>query len=506
MWLGDGANRRQRSRRSDGSICDHARGARRADRMPGTFLHTSIVWFRRDLRLADHLALEAARRRGGRVVCAYIHAPDEEAPWAPGAASRWWLHRSLQVLSKSLQRCSAQLVVRRGPTAKALLALAQETGATHVDWHRLYEPAVVARDAAVSRELEAADLIATAHRGALLFEPDEIRSGGGAPYKVFTPFWRNARARLAIAAPARAPTRIDSGEKLPSLQIDALALAPRIAWDTGLAETWTPGEAGAREMLDLFLDDAVGTYADSRDRPARHGTSRLSPYLHFGEITARDVIATIRARGELARAEDYVRELGWREFSHHLLATFPEFPEQPLNPKYRAFPWAADDDIALQRWRTGTTGIPIVDAGMRELWHTGWMHNRVRMLVASFLTKNLRQHWLHGARWFWDTLVDADLANNTQGWQWTAGCGSDAAPYFRVFNPVTQGERFDADGIYVRRHVPELANVPKSHVHRPWELDAATRQRLGAAGYPAPMVDLGTSREAALAAWQTLRV
>jgi deoxyribodipyrimidine photo-lyase len=291
-----------------------------------------------------------------------------------------------------------------------------------------------------------------------------------------------------------------------SLPLAALDLLPRIAWADGLAASWQPGEAGAWELLEIFADDAIGDYAHARYLPARHGTSRLSPHLHFGEISPRQIHFELDRRGRAADAtrrpdiEPYLRELGWREFAHHLLYHFAHTPSANFNPRFDAFPWAPEDPAALERWQRGRTGIPLVDAGMRELWHTGWMHNRVRMIVGSFLTKNLRQHWQHGARWFWDTLVDADLANNTLGWQWVAGCGADAAPYFRVFNPVTQAWRFDPDGHYLRRWLPELAQAPPELLHEPWN-DAALLRRTG---YPAPMVELGQSRQQALDAYALL--
>ncbi len=283
----------------------------------------------------------------------------------------------------------------------------------------------------------------------------------------------------------------------------ALDLLPSIRWDTGLADAWRPGEAGAQELLEIFGDDAVGDYAHARDLPSRHGTSRLSPHLHFGEISPRQIHFELDRLGQRFAPErrpdiePYLRELGWREFAHHLLFHFPHTPTENFNPRFTNFQWAPRDETLLARWQQGRTGIPLVDAGMRELWHTGWMHNRVRMIVASFLTKNLRQHWHHGARWFWDTLVDADLASNTLGWQWVAGCGADAAPYFRVFNPVTQAKKFDPDGVYLRRWLPELATAPITQVHEPWK-DAGLLQR---SGYPAPMVDLGHSRQQALEAY-----
>jgi deoxyribodipyrimidine photo-lyase len=466
----------------------------------------ALVWFRRDLRLADNPALDAALKAHDRILPVYIDAPDEEAPWQPGAASRWWLHHSLKALDAALRRRGAMLHVRSGKTPPILRALIDETGASAVYWNRLYEPAIVARDSRIKETLRRDGIEARRFNAALLFEPWDIATGQHTPYKVFTPFWRNARAQLEIQQPLRAPRRIDAPRVAGGLDIDALGLLPTIPWDAGFGATWRPGEAGARKALDRFLEAAVGDYGADRDVPAERGTSRLSPHLHFGEISPMQIVAALDAasHGSAKRrqgAEAYLRELGWREFSHHLLFHFPESAERNLDAAFDAFPWARMSSVRLARWKRGTTGIPIVDAGMRELWATGWMHNRVRMLVASFLTKNLRQHWLTGARWFWDTLVDADLANNTQGWQWTAGSGADASPYFRIFNPVTQAERFDPDGVYVRRWVPELSIYEGKAIHAPWN-DAA---RLKASGYPRPMVQLDPSRRAALAAYRTCK-
>ncbi|MDC8015196.1 cryptochrome/photolyase family protein [Tahibacter soli] len=473
-------------------------------------MSTAIVWFRRDLRLADNPALDAALAAHARVLPLYIHAPDEEAPWEPGAASRWWLHHSLAALADDLARRGARLHIARGASLDVLQALAHATGADAVYWNRLYEPAIVARDKRVKHELRAQGTAAHSHNGAMFAEPWEIETGQGGPYRVFTPYWRKLRATLEPRTPLPAPARIDAPALAGSLALDALGLLPRIPWDTGFHENWTPGEAGAHAALADFCGDGLVDYATDRDRPDLPGTSRLSPHLHFGEISPRQIHWQLdayardaggRTQGLRAAAEPYLRELGWRDFSLHLLYHFPHTPERNLNPAFDAFPWAPRDDDALAAWRRGRTGVPIVDAGMRELWHTGWMHNRVRMVVASFLTKNLRQHWSHGARWFWDTLVDADLANNTQGWQWTAGTGADASPYFRIFNPVSQGERFDPDGSYVRRWVPELARFPAKLVHEPWK-DATLLAR---SGYPEPVVDLKESREAALEAYQAMK-
>ena len=469
-------------------------------------MSVAIVWFRRDLRLADNPALAAALKSHESILPVYIDAPDEESPWQPGAAGRWWLHHSLTSLDADLRKCGAALHVRRGKTLETLRTLIDETGASGVYWNRLYEPAVVARDSRIKENLRSIGIDAHSFNAALLFEPWDIATGQQTPYKVFTPFWRNARARLEIRQPTRAPRTIDAPRHGKSLDLDALGLLPKIPWDAAFGEAWTPGEAGAHKALNRFLKSAVGDYAERRDIPGERGTSRLSPHLHFGEVSPMQIVASLEAAShgsakQGAGGEAYLRELGWREFSHHLLYHFPESAERNLDPAFDAFPWARISAARLARWKRGKTGLPIVDAGMRELWTTGWMHNRVRMLVASFLTKNLRQHWLAGARWFWDTLVDADLANNTQGWQWTAGSGADASPYFRIFNPVTQGERFDPDGDYVRRWVPELASYEGKSIHTPW----TDPERLRASGYPKPMVDLDESRRAALAAYRTCK-
>jgi deoxyribodipyrimidine photo-lyase len=471
----------------------------------------TLVWLRRDLRLADQPALRAAAERGLPVIPVFIHAPEEEAPWQPGAASNWWLHHSLAHLSEALAECGSRLVLRRAASLETLLELVRETGADAVFWNRLYEPAAIRRDQEIKTVLRRAGLTVTSFNAALLHEPWQIATGSGDPYKVFSPFWKACRKAgidvAPLAAPARLPAPDAAGGWPWSEALDTLNLLPRIPWDQGLADRWMPGESGALERLHAFVDESVRAYGRSRDLPSQPGTSRLSPYLHFGEISPRQIVWTLREAGldlDSGGAEHYVRELGWREFGHHLLYHFPETTDAPLNPRFAGFPWRESEDD-LQAWQQGRTGIPIVDAGMRELWLTGWMHNRTRMIAASLLTKNLRLHWLHGARWFWDTLVDADLASNTLGWQWTAGSGADAAPYFRIFNPVLQGQRFDAEGTYVRRFVPELARVPAKDIHAPqgherlWLPDARGR------AYPQPIVDLRTSREAALEAFATIQ-
>lgn len=475
-------------------------------------MNTSIIWFRRDLRLADNPALNHALKSAECIVPLFIHAPEEEGAWAMGSASQWWLHHSLAVLDETLRQFGSRLVIRHGASLDMIRQVVAETGAGRVYWNRAYEPEVIARDQGIKQALRADGLIVESSNGSLLYEPWAVKRPQGEPYKVFTPFWK-ALQKLGLdlalwPVPSHIP-RLPSG--VESVALESLDLLPKIAWDCGFKETWHPGEQGAWASLETFIDSAMGDYTLERDRPDHAGTSRLAPHLHFGEISPRQIAGSINARlaviGGQTGAENFLRQLGWREFAHHLMFHFPHTTENPLNNRFLSFPWKEPDATLLQAWQRGKTGIPLVDAGMRELWQTGWMHNRVRMVAASFLVKNLRIHWLEGARWFWDTLVDADLANNTMGWQWVAGCGADAAPYFRIFNPVLQGERFDPKGDYVRRWVPELARLPARFIHQPWQ---ATEAILSASGvrlgvdYPHPMLNLKTTRVSALEAYKQM--
>jgi len=472
----------------------------------------TLVWFRHDLRLDDNPALAVAAARG-RVVPVFIWAPEEEAPWEPGAASRWWLHHSLEKLGAALVKAGTPLVIRRGPSLVTIEGLAREFAATHVAWNRRYEPAVVKRDTAIKKALTAAGLDVESFNGGLLFEPVHVATKEGKPYQMFTPFWRALLGRPEPAEPVAAPRKLEGAEPVraagKNLAVGALDLLPAIDWAGTMRKTWSPGEAGAAKRLAAFLARALATYGTDRDRPDREGTSSLSPHLHFGEISPRRVWHAVReaAGGKPAARitgspEVYLRELGWREFAAHLLYHFPHTADAPLRAAYAKFPWVADP-VGLRAWQRGRTGYPVVDAGMRQLWATGWMHNRVRMIVASFLVKDLRVSWLAGARWFWDTLVDADLAANTLGWQWAAGCGADAAPYFRVFNPTSQGLKFDPDGQYVRQWVPELSRLPTAEIHAPAEADERTLERAGVTlgrDYPEPIVDHAEARKLALEA------
>lgn len=474
----------------------------------------SIVWFRLDLRLADQPALQAAIKRGGPVIPVYIHDPESEGGWRPGEASDWWLHHSLGRLDKDLRAMGSRLVIRRGDSLTELVAIAKAAGAGAVFWNRRYEPAVIERDSEIKNSLAKDGLEAESFNGALLHEPWTIQNKAGKPFQVFTPYWR-ACVKLNVAAPLPRPRQLHSPKKWPSSsKRKELGLLPALDWADGFPEVWHPGEAGAATNLKRFLADAFAEYRTGRDLPDRVGTSRLSPHLHFGEITPRQVWAALAKHAKKSglpepkwRGSQFLAEIGWREFAHHLLYHFPDTPAEPLRPDFKKFRWRKNPE-GLKAWQRGQTGYPIVDAGMRELWATGWMHNRVRMIVASFLIKDLLVSWTEGAKWFWDTLVDADLASNTLGWQWTAGCGADAAPFFRIFNPTSQGEKFDGAGGYVRRWCPELKRLPDKWLHQPWNAPESVLQtadiKLGR-DYPEPIVNHGTARNVALDAYQRIK-
>ncbi len=484
-----------------------------------------IVWFRNDLRLTDNLALARATETGAPVVGLYIRTPTSKHERDVGGASKWWLHHSLQSLKSDLEAAGSCLILRTGDPHDVIKALAGELASECVHITRRYEPNDVEFEKDLKASLDEPGITLRRYPGALLCEPEDIATQNGDPYKVYSPFWRALNARGKPRRPIAAPKKIKSlkqlaaaSEKLADWQL--LPSAPN--WAEGFSEDWQPGEAGAKQRLAHFLDEAVGGYKENRNRPDMKATSRLSPHLHFGEISPNTVwYATLTdeeasagrpASGSKNRASDadretFLKELVWREFSMHLLFHFPTLPNKPFRPEFAAFPWHDDED-ALQAWQKGQTGYPIVDAGMRELRTTGWMHNRVRMVVASFLIKHLLVHWRYGEAWFWDTLVDADLANNSASWQWVAGSGADAAPYFRIFNPITQGKKFDPNGDYVRKWVPEIAGLPDKVLHAPWEADD---EALKAAGitlgktYPKPIVDHATARNRALAGYEAVR-
>jgi len=468
-----------------------------------------LLWLRQDLRLRDHPALTAAYRRGGAVIPVFIHPATAKGEWPRGAADRYALHQVLQSHRDALRRRGSDLILRRGEPAEVLLQLVAETGAGAVYWTRRYEPASVALDDRLGRRLQDEGTEVRTFGGRLLLEPGEITTRTGGPYQVFTPFYREALRRLRPSKPLPAPRRLRPPRRWPrSDHLEALRLEPRIDWAGGIRTSWTWGEEAAHRRLRRFIRRALADYETARDRPDREGTSRLSPHLHHGEISPRQVwraVASAQALGstrELDSAQGYLRQLIWREFAYHLLVHFPHTPEKPLRPQFGRLRWRRARG-ALRSWQRGATGYPIVDAGMRQLWETGWMHNRVRMIVASFLVKDLLLPWQEGARWFWDTLVDADLANNTFGWQWVAGCGADAAPFFRIFNPVLQGRKFDPQGDYVRRFVPELADLAARWIHAPWQAPASVRDAAGVIldqTYPRPIVDHAVARKRALEA------
>ena len=463
----------------------------------------ALVWFRQDLRLADNPAWFEACRSCQQVIPVFIDDPSPQTPSQLGAASRVWLEQSLASLAKHLQAKSSHLILRQGQALTVLQDLIRETGASHVFWNRCYDPVSLARDTQIKARLKQ-QVQVQSFNAALLREPWQVLKSDGQPYKVYTPFWKALLKTGITQALLPEPAIIPSPQQWPHSQaLTGLQLLPRLRWDQGMMAHWQVGEAAAYAKLQSFLETIVHQYQTARDRPAVMGTSRLSPHLHFGELGPRQIV--LLAEQSLAEhpeassgIQTFLQEVAWREFASYLLYHFPQTLHQPLDQRFNQFQWATQYEGQLQRWQQGQTGIPIVDAGMRELWQTGWMHNRVRMIVASLLTKNLLIPWQEGEAWFRDTLVDADLANNVLGWQWVAGCGADAAPYFRIFNPILQGEKFDPAGEYVRRWLPELAGRAAKEIHHPRVLGDGWN-------YPLPITDLSLSRRLALERYAQLR-
>jgi deoxyribodipyrimidine photo-lyase len=449
----------------------------------------TIVWFRDDLRLADNPALHAAVELDAPILCLFV-LDDSEELRPLGGASRWWLHHSLQALGDDIRGLGGTLLLRSGSAATIVPELAHSIGAGAVLWNRRYGAAEREIDAGIKSGLKEAGLDARSFAANLLAEPWEIVTGQGQPYSVFTPFWKASLQRHAANPPRHplpAPTALTAVTEPPAGdELDSWDLLPtKPDWAGGLREQWTPGEAGADERLAEFLDGGVTGYAEDRDFPAQPSTSGLSPHLRFGEISSPQIWHAARD-GRRHLGDDgatFLKELGWRDFAYHCLFAFPDLATRNWRQAFDRFPWPDVDQDAFDAWTAGKTGIPLVDAGMRELWATGTMHNRIRMVTASFLTKNLLIHWKLGEDWFWDTLVDADPASNPFNWQWVAGSGFDASPYFRIFNPERQRERFDADDAYIKRWVPEF----------------------GTPDYPEPIVNLGETRQAALAAYEQVK-
>lgn len=439
---------------------------------------TSLVWLRDDLRLADNPALRAAADRGEPIVVLFVL--DEESPGIRplGGAARWWLHHSLAELGERIAAKGGTLVLRRGPAADVVPSVARDAGATAVFWNRRYGGPEREIDTDLKARLRGDGVDVASFAGSLLFEPWTVKTGAGTPYGVFTPFWRACRQLPAPRAPLAEPRALPG----PVLDGDDLAmwglLPTRPDWAAGLRERWAPGEVAARARLREFLEEDAATYDRARDEPAAGATSLLSPRLRWGELSPFTVWDA--AMSSEAPIGGFLSEIGWREFAWHTLFHFPELAAKNLRPAFDAFPWPPLAEDRLHAWQRGQTGVPLVDAGMRELWHTGFMHNRVRMVTASFLVKNLLIDWRRGEEWFWDTLVDADSASNPFNWQWVAGSGADAAPYFRVFNPELQAKKFDGDGQYIGAWAPDSANIE-------------------------PIVDLGETRRAALAAYEAVK-
>ena len=480
--------------------------------MPDSHSKTLILWFRKDLRLCDHAALATAATEGFRILPVYIREPEEAGTGPLGAAQAWWLHHSLTSLQASLEGLGSRLILRSGGAEQVFADLIAETGAQVVFWNRRYDPAGIAVDKGLKAKLIADGIEVRTFAGQILHEPTKLKTGAGGHFRVYTPFWKALDGSGEPAEPIPSPKSLpapDHWPKTDTLQ-DWNLLPTKPNWAKGFEAEWQPGEAGAQERLADFVERGLRGYRTRRDFPGEAHVSMLSPHLALGEISPATLWHATRGLSDDYASEDYIhfrKEVVWRDFSYHLLFHFPDLATKNWNGKFDAFPWRDAPDL-LEKWKRGQTGYPIVDAGMRQLWQTGWMHNRVRMIVASFLIKDLLIDWRKGERWFRDTLVDADPASNAASWQWVAGSGADAAPFFRIFNPITQGEKFDPEGQYVRRFVPELKAMPDKFIHRPSEAPLLVLKEAGVSlgkTYPKPIVDHGKARDVAMAAFQGLR-
>lgn len=467
----------------------------------------ALVWFRNDLRLDDNDAVLWALDNG-YIILPYFHYDKSDDHWAAGGATKWWLHHALKDFANQIHDLGGTLILGDSatPAGLELTNTIKKYAVSTVLWNRSYEPAHINRDSLIKASLKEQGLHVQSFNSNLLFEPTKVATKSGTPFKVFTPFWKSLREEKISPAPPLDKKAL-KWVTASSATLESYDLLPKITWDTGMQSSWAPSRKGALDKITSFLPQKAALYPEHRDRPDLEGTSKLSPYLHFGQIGPRELLISLRAKANPLIENGITRQLFWREFANHLLYHFPHTPTQPLYEKYANFPWD-ENEAFLTAWQEGKTGYPIVDAAMRELWHTGWMHNRARMIVGSVLVKHLLQPWQAGASWFWDTLVDANLANNTFGWQWIGGCGADGAPYFRVFNPITQGQKFDKTGEYVRKWCPELAKVPLKYLHCPFD---APPLELAAAGvtlgqnYPYPVVDHATGRKRALGAFQKFK-
>lgn len=469
---------------------------------------TSLIWFDQDLRLSDNPALYNCLQNtdeNHRVLAVFILDDINAENHTLGGASRWWLHHSLTALNDSLL---GMLNIYQGNAYDVILSLCQRFSVDHVHWNRRYEPWRIARDRQIKQQLKQRSIHASSYSSRLLNEPWSILKKDHSPYQIFTPYYRASQGIAQHSSPLPTPDiNINWQKDSQSSTIEKLNLLPRIAWDSSFYDCWQPGESGANQRLKHFLTEGLDNYKLGRDFPSHKTVSRLSAHLHFGEISPREIYHQLRYIEASDNTEHFKRELAWREFSYYLLFHWPNLSHKNFKEPFDHFPWHNNQQL-LKRWQQGLTGYPIVDAGMRELRLTGYMHNRVRMITASFLVKNLLIDWRHGAQWFWDNLVDADLANNSASWQWVAGCGTDAAPYFRIFNPITQGEKFDADGTYTKQFLPELRHMPNKYLFKPWDAPAEILKtaniELGI-DYPMPIVDIKVSRENALAAYASIK-
>ena len=465
-----------------------------------------IVWFRRDLRLNDNPALIEACKTGRPVICIYIYETNIEREL--GGASKWWLHHSLQRLEASLASKGASLILKKGIPKDILTDLTVTNNAKGIYWNRRYAQDGRERDAEIKTHFKSKGINVSSYRANLLTEPWTVETKTGGYYKVFTPYWRAAKNNIPDMYALKAPESVPPFEaKIQSDDLKTWDLLPnKPDWGSKLKQHWQIGPNGAHNSLNQFLEGPVKDYTDDRNRPDRpKGTSHLSPHLAFGEISPREIWQKCH---ELSvEGDKFLSEIGWREFSYVLLFHNPQLASKNYKPDFDKFEWEHNNE-SLTAWQKGLTGYPFVDAGMRQLWQTGWQHNRVRMVTASFLIKHLLIDWREGEKWFHDTLVDADPASNAASWQWVAGSGADASPYFRIFNPFTQGEKFDPDGEYVKKYVPELAKLPKKYIHRPWEAPINVLEyanvKLGH-NYPKPIVDHKMARERALKAYKKSR-